>query len=76
MADDLFVLALGLASVPWWMPVAMLLTAAVGITVLAWPQPALASKSPLCPQCNGLGTIIGPKGESVTCGLRQGSGLK
>lgn len=34
MADDLFVLALGLASVPWWMPTLMLLTAAVGIVAL------------------------------------------
>lgn len=37
MADDLFVIAVGVsAAVPWWMPAVMLVTAVVGIIALRW----------------------------------------
>lgn len=38
MADDLFVISLGLAATPLWMPAAMFAGALGGIAVLVWGE--------------------------------------
>jgi hypothetical protein len=53
---------------------ALLLTLFYAVPRMAFDHLTSTAKSPLCPQCNGLGKVL-VNGEYVKCGLCGGSGL-